>query len=311
MSIKCLGRSPAQRWLAVQLELYRRQSATERARGRLGIATFHAVAVDEGADAIARRVTTQPSPKQVVASIRSLEGLANRLDEDARLGADLLEEEEALLATFRKALTILRAWAALGHRQALASEESAFGKKITNEELAASDLFEGSQVLASAMAGVEIGDAVDREAMLVRFRTSESQEFLRQARIWNLETYEDVRASPESERARLRGDMILERARDTSKTLVYRDAALHAAQRYYAFGGFEAEAAVVASEGESISAVLQADEARRQQKLEEAKANLREEVGSLHRAVDELEKSAAEKQSFEDEAKAMEEELGF
>jgi preprotein translocase subunit SecD len=162
-----------------------------------------------------------------------------------------------------------------------------------------------------AITGVDVDSTFDKDAMILRKRASESQEALRNARIWNLEIYPDRQAMPSSQRARKRGGDLFERATDRAASLAMRDALYAEARRYFDFGGFESESASVESAHESIESALQAERDRQDELLDQAAARLSEEAASIRQAAEDMKKTDSEKQSFKDEADALEDELGF
>jgi hypothetical protein len=310
LSVKCLGESVARRWFEAQLELNRQRSAIDSRGSEDETAALYVTAADQGAKAVVMWVGGK-KPRRFVASIRTLEGIVDRLDNDRGFGAFMLTEENALANACRKALTSLRERAALEHRRALREEEESFRRLITDQELAASDALKNARVLALAATGVDVGTTWDRDSIVLRKRASESQEHLRMARVWNLEIYEDRQDMPSSRRARQRGDEMLSRAKDTNSSLPLRDALYKEARRYYDFGGFKEASASAASAHETIQSALQAERDRQDKLLDQAKARMDEEAESIRQAAEDMMKTDSEKRRFEDEADALEEELGF
>jgi len=310
ISIKCLGKSVARRWFEAQLELRRQQSASESHRSRDEAALLYVTAADQDATALVSQVEVKRA-RRFISSLRVLEGIVARVDNDRAYGAFILGEEDALTKVCREALTSLQRIAGQRHRTALRDEEESFRRAITDLEFSASQAVEASQGLAKALLGVDAGAIGDKDAMILQKRASESLEFLRSARSWNLESFEDRQAMPSSKRARKRGDEILARAEDPGSRLGLKDAAYHEARRYYDFGGFKQASSSTALAHQAIEPALQAARDRREQALEEAEARFSVDADSARRAAEDMQKSASEKERFKNEADALEDELGF
>jgi hypothetical protein len=310
ISIKCLGEATAGRWFDAQLDLSRRRSAIDGRGSEQEMAALYVTAVEQDAEAIVEAVGRM-RPRRYVASIGTLEQIVTRIDNERAFGAFILSKENDLARACREALIQLRRKAALEHRNALRMEEESFSRPISDEEIEVSDSVNNIQALAKAMTGVDLSATWDREAIIVEIRANESREYLRSARIWNLEIYADRQLAPSSERAKSRGDGMLSRAEDTSSSLPLRDALYQEAQRYYDFGGFREASASATAAHESIEPALQAERDRQDRLLEAARARIDKRAESVRQAVEDMAKSEAEKKSFEAEADAMEDELGF
>ncbi len=310
ISIKCLGKSVARRWFEVQLELRRQQSASESRRSRDEADLLYVTAADQGATALVSQVEAKRA-RRFISSLRVLEGIVARVDNDRAYGAFILSEEDALTKACREALTSLRRIAEGRHRTALHDEEDSFRRAITDLEFSASQAVEASQGLAKALLAVDAGAIGDKDAMILQKRASESLEYLRSARGWNLELFADRQAMPSSKRARKRGDEMLARAEDPGSSLGLKDAAYHEARRYYDFGGFKEASSSTASAHQAIEPALRAAHDRQEKALEEAEARFSVDADSVRRAAENMQKSASEKERFKNEADALEDELGF
>ena len=104
---------------------------------------------------------------------------------------------------------------------------------------------------------------------------------------------------------------MLSRAAEQNSSLGLRDAAYQEAQRYYDFGGFKEASASTKAAHESIEPALAAARERQNERLDEAASRMGKRNESIQRGVEEMTKSNAEKKSFEEEADALEDELGF
>jgi hypothetical protein len=314
ISIKCLGVSSANRWFESQLELNRQQSRVDARGSQDETAALYVTAVEEGGKAVVQAVGML-KPRRFVASIGNLESIALRIENERKFGAFILDKEDALARTCREAVISLRRRASQEHQQALREEEEAFNRPMTEAELEASASVESASDLAKTLIGIgQDGDLEatwDREAVHIGMRASQSLDNLRRARVWNLKYYEDRQTMPSSQRARKRGDEMLSRAAEQNSSLGLRDAAYQEAQRYYDFGGFKEASASTKAAHESIEPALAAARERQNERLDEAASRMGKRKESIQRGVEEMTKSEAEKKSFEEEADALEDELGF
>jgi hypothetical protein len=310
LSVKCLGQSTARRWFKGQLELNRLQSRVDSHGRQDETAALYVTAIERGAPATISLVEGK-RPRDFVAAVHTLEQIADAFDRERRFGAFLLSEEEALAETCRRALTSLRERAAQEHRRALKTEREYFDRPISDRERAATDAAGNVQGLAMAFTGVDVGGTLDRDTLVLDKRATESRDFLRRARTFNLRRYDDRRAMPSSKRALERGDAMLSRAEDAKSSLPLRDALYDEAQRYYDFGGFKEESAAAAAAHKAIQPALQAARDQQEKLLDEADARLKGQAESAREAAEKLKKSASEQKQFKEEADALEAELGF
>jgi hypothetical protein len=309
VSIKCLGESIARRWFRVKLGIDRYWSENRR-RGGSDTAKLRTRAVDQGEAAVVS-FAMKMKARKFVSAIRTLEGFADRLDQDRDFGAFLLTEEEALIKTSRQAAKKMRAHAAKAHRDALAREQKEFNRPVTDQERDQADSLENAQNALSAFVGSDVGSIGDKDELVVFKRASFSQESLRSARDWNVETYANRPSMPSSKRARKRGDAMLERGNDKGASLRLREAFYREAKQYYNFGGFEEASAQAESARASIQPGLEAERDRQDKALDRAGAQLEKDAEAIRQGAADMIKTDSEKESFDDEADAMEDELGF
>lgn len=309
LPVKCFGEQTARRWFAMRLGLYRLQAGQARSE-RVGEPQLFTAAADGGSAAIVRLVSNQRAG-DFRRSLRTLEAFTEQLRNQREYGAFILAEEDTIAKAFRDADGPLRQFAKQQHRAALDAEDRAFNRAPTEQELAAAESVGSAEMLASAVAGVEIDTTMEREAMLTGFRVDESRQFLGDARDWNLDQYSDASTLPSSQRARQRGDTMLARANDTRQSLEVRDGFYEDAERYYEFGEFDELASTARGQRAAIQPALQAERERREQQMEQAAADMEKKAEAVQQAVDDMQKTEAEKQSFNEEADAMEAELGF
>lgn len=314
LAVKCLGRPAAKRFIEAQLESYRQHRSSTADPMRLRRPELIVLAVDSGADAVVRAVEAS-SMRGFVSAVRILERAVERLEAHRDFGAFLVSQEEKLLASGRAALAPLRDRAAREHEQALATESGSFSRAATDEETEAAELYDAGTLLADALAGVDLGAedgaGMDRDAMLLAQRIRESQELLRRARSWNLAEYENEQARPTSQRARERGNEMLARGKDDAASLALREIALESASEYFEFGGFDDEVARADAALAALRPALDAQARQRNAAREEAKQRLEREAAAIRKSAEDIKKSDAERRSFEAEADALEDELGF
>jgi hypothetical protein len=310
VSIKCLGEPTAGRWFDAQLELTRQQAATYSPGSGSEFAGLYVLAVEQDSDAIIEAVGRM-KPRRFAAAIGNLEQIVARIDNEREFGAFILGKEDRLATACRDAVISLRRRAAQEHRNALREEEGSFSRPLSAEILEASKSIKINADLAKAMIGVDVGAIWDRDVVVLGQRASQSQDLLRLARVWNLEIYVDRRTMPSSRRAQIRGDEMLSRAEETSSSLRLRDALYDEARRYYDFGGFDEASNSAKAAHESIEPALRAERDRQDRLLEDAEERMSEKAESVRRTVEDMTKTDAERKSFEEEADALEDELGF
>lgn len=309
ISVKCFGQPAARRWFKARLGVFRLVAARSRG-GPVADNQLYTAAQDGGSAQIVAAVSNEPA-RSFVNALRTLERFVTQMDNERKYGAFILPDQENIAKAFRDALGPLREKAAQNQRAALAAEDEAFNRPPTEQEIAAAESVGSAQALAKAVAGADIDTAADRETMFMDIRISESREHLRDARAWDLERYDDRSAQPSSQRARKRGDMLLAKANDANLSLGARDDIYRDAEWYFNFGGFDEQASAAASQRAAIQPALQAEQDRREQQMEKKQAEMQQKAEAMKQAVDDMQKTEAEKQSFNEEADAMEAELGF
>ena len=306
MSIKCLGEPIARRWFQAQLELNRQRTAENPRRP----ASLLVTAADSGTNGLLAEIRRK-KPAQFVWAINELEGIIERYAAEKQFGVYLLSEEDAIAAACAEALEPLKTEADKAHRDALAREAMAFDRPADKQELAAATALRSGEQIAGAMAGIKIDSNSQQEAMIMARRVAKSRELLSNARTWNLVNYEEVRESPSSIRAGERGDTLFARANDTNLGLSARDSFYADAIGYYKFGGWKNRISQAEAARANIQSALEAEQARQRAAMDKAREELKDEADQFRQAQEGMKKTEAEQQRFEDEADAMEAELGF
>lgn len=308
VGIKCLGEQTAKRWYAARLGLYRLLAAENPGDSdRVGQTNLILQANDGGTTALVNEISSEPAHR-FRGAVGSLEQIAARVDKDREFGAYILPQENAVAAACRDAVSQLRKLADQKHRAELDAEDEAFNRPISEQEMATVESVTSTEAAASAIIGVDVADTDGMELVFISLRVSESQQHLEDARAWNLEKYDDLTTSPSSRRALERGDAMLAKANDPAQRLEIRSDFYADAEKYFSFGGFEKRAGEAESKRAAIQPALQAEQARQEKQRDAA---LEQKAAAMQQAVDDMQKTEAEKQSFNEEADAMEAELGF
>ncbi len=309
IGVKCLGEQTARRWFTAKMDFYRLLAA-EAPGDRSSQTNLIYAAHDGGSPAVVALVSTDRADR-FAGSVRTLERIAGQVNVDREFGAYILPEENAIASAIREAVVQLRQVAARKQRAALAAEDEAFNRPFSEQEIAIARGAASAQKATGAIFGVDM-DAMDSdESAFFSIRISESQELLSDARGWNLERDGEQTAWPSSQRALKRGDTMLARANDPEQSLQIRDEFYGDAERYFEFGGFNQRASTAASQRAAIQAALQAEQDRREQQMEKARTEMQQKAEATKQAVEDMKKTEAEKQSFNEEADALEAELGF
>jgi len=168
--------------------------------------------------------------------------------------------------------------------------------------------------------GAAMGAGMDSDALLTGQRVGESSNLLHDARDWNFVLFKDSGKSedniswqelPSSKRARQRGDTLLAKANDASNTFTARDSYYDMAIDYYSFGHWNSQRdAAVAAEA-SIQDDVMAERQQAEEKMQQMQADMESRLENAEQAMESMQKTEAEKKSFNDEADALEAELGF
>lgn len=310
VSIKCLGESPARRWLDARLDLDRQRVAEANERLAAHEAALRVLAIDGGRDALVDRVRALDA-RRFARACHALEEMRRRIEAERRFGAFLVPDEETLERVATEALAQLEPIAAAGQRDALAREARVFDGQQTRGEREAAEAAASASALAEAFAGPGIGLPVDESTAVLQSRVQRSLEALHEARAWNLDRSTARSGMPESIRARERGDQLMARAEGEGTSLAGKEASYAAAERYYGFGGLDDRAKQARAKRDALEPALRAAREERERAMAENEERLRGEADALRRAAEDMKKSESEREAFEDEADALEDELGF
>jgi len=162
--------------------------------------------------------------------------------------------------------------------------------------------------LTQAMAGVNTADPDGDDAMLISMQTRDSRDQLRRARDYELEPPTTPGKDASGLRAEERGIELLVRADDTSRSLRFRDSVYELAINYFDWCECRDKKSTAQAAREAIQPALAAEEAEREAQMEAATDRMRQDA---EQAMQDMQKTETEKKSFQEEADAMEAELGF
>ncbi len=307
VSVKCMGRDTAQRWHNASLELDR-----QRAAQPIG-AEYHVerppylIAADSGSKGLIEEIKSREAA-QFTGGIRNLQNIVEELEWQRSFGAYILADEEAIISACNTALGPLIKQANENMQAALVAENKAFNQQLSKDEL---NLINNTGAIAQAMTGVKMDSGGEEEAYVMNRRVAGSMDQLREARAWDLAGYANKQLGSVADRARTRGDTMQNKANDTSLLFTTRDQFYEDAIRYYEFGDWRQQATTAKSARGAIQKDLQAEEARREATNEKARQELEVKAEAMRQTQQSMQKTEAEKQSFKDEADALEAELGF
>ncbi len=240
-----------------------------------------------------------------------LNSTAETVEYYRKIGVFVLPEEAAIERAALKAVKLIDARARERSRQALAREAEAFYRDPTQIEKDGAQRLENLAPLASSMAGIEFDAAEQTELQFARQRTRESREQLDTARGWAFSANSDSGQSPANLRAAERGDEVLTWADNKELSFTIRDEYYALALDYYNWCNCKDRAANAVAGKKAIQPQLLAEQERRQEQIDQAEERLKGQAEEMQRTLDDMQKTDAEKKAFEDEADALEAELGF
>jgi len=305
-AIKCQGEAKARRMFVTRRDYH----LARKAQGKTDI-PFWVIVADGGKSGISA-YTQGYDAKKYRRAMTSVQKIVDRKEWERDYGAFLLSEEQAMLQAGKDALPEMRAHARSKHTEALAAEARAFNRAPTEQEKA---LLKSGSTFGAAM-----GAGMDSDALLTGQRVGESSNLLHDARDWNFVLFKDSGKSedniswqelPSSKRARQRGDTLLAKANDASNTFTARDSYYDMAIDYYSFGHWNSQRdAAVAAEA-SIQDDVMAERQQAEEKMQQMQADMESRLENAEQAMESMQKTEAEKKSFNDEADALEAELGF
>jgi len=242
----------------------------------------------------------------------SVQTIIDEKERDRDYGAFLLSEEEAMLMACRDALPAMRAHANDKHAAALAAEKEAFDRQPTKQEQ--------SVAQNSTSAGAMLGMAIDTELFLTGQRVGLSKSSLQDAQNWNFafdkfgtKVEDDTKWQqlPSSQRAKQRGNTLLAKADDSNISFTSRNAYYDMIVDYYKLGHWNTQLAEAEAAKARIQDGVMAEQQQSEQRMQQMQAEMEEKAEDMKAALESMQKTEVEKKSFNDEADALEAELGF
>ena len=240
-----------------------------------------------------------------------LNSTAETVEYYRQIGVFVLTEEAAIERAALDALELIDAKARERSRQALVREAEAFYRDPTQMETDGAQQLENLAPLVNSMAGMEFDAAEQTEFQFARQRTRDSREQLDLARGWAFSLNAENEQSPANLRAAGRGDEVLAWAGNKELSFTIRDEYYELALDYYNWCNCKDKAANAFAAKDAIGPQLQAEQARRQEQMDKAEERLKGQAEDMQRALDDMQKTDAEKKAFDDEADELEAELGF
>ncbi len=307
MSVKCFGEPTARRWFKVNLAVWRAATGDRRLEISQRRDTQYTLAAPAQPENVASTIQAVPADR-FKNSYRSVREAVDGIEADRDYGAFILREEEQIVTNGREVLALLSDFARREAAAALEAEDVEFKRPATEQERQAAQAMRSGSQIGMAMVGVKV-DVTDPGLSITTARqVGASQQLLERADAYALEPDDRL---PLDRRAEQRGDTLLVRANDAATGLEVRDGYYELATSYFEFCGCDKKIAGTAAAREKIQPALQAEQERREQQMEAARADLEKKAESARQAIDDMQKSDAEKKSFNEEADAMEAELGF
>jgi hypothetical protein len=256
----------------------------------------------------ARRVIPKltPTPKGTAFIINRLRSEIALLEQAQATGFALLPDERAALAFWQKGLDGMINYAQAKTAEVLKAEAGLQTRAATDKELAIEQAQGDAKTMASAVFGDDSLTPVN-EAQREVNRAQASLDLLKAAEEWALAVAEAA-TIPVKERATVRGDAMLAKANSTAYGPETRDLLYQAAEDYFTFAGNVRKLQAAERDRATNAPALQAVLDTRAAKIDQQGEKLRQSASQVNQ---DLEKTEAQKKSFEEEADALEAELGL
>jgi len=309
-SIRCLGDQATRRWLNANLASWRRgwSGGLEGRSGQYGV--MYVVAADRGTQGLVEVISTGPA-SDFRGNYMALEEIVELSEIRESFGAPLLPEERAVAAACRDALVPLQEYANGELARVLVAENTAFDRPATRQEQDAMAQMGQFGKFAEAMAGADTGTAYQQALFITERQVRESRELLNQARSLEYGEWSPDEQTPSAARAEERGDILLARANDETRALEFRDDLYTMANGYYAWCKCHDKRRLAVAAKESIQPALAEEQERLSRARAQKSAELEKQAEAMQESIQDMQKTDAEKQSFKEEADALEAELDF
>jgi hypothetical protein len=305
-ALKCQGKTKARRMFLASRDYH----LARKAQGEKDI-PFWVIVASDGKSGIMNFIQSYDG-NQYRRATMSVQTIIDEKERDRDYGAFLLSEEEAMLKACRDALPAMRAHADSKHSAALATEKEAFSRQPTNQEK--------SIAINSANTGTLLGMAIDSDLLMMGQRVGLSTRSLQDAQDWNFafdkfgtKAEDDAKWQqlPSSQTAKQRGNTLLAKADDSSISFTSRDAYYDMIIDYYKLGHWNSQLAEAETAKARIQDHVLAEQQQSEQQMLQMQADMEEKAEDMKAALESMQKTEAEKKNFNDEADALEAELGF
>jgi hypothetical protein len=309
LDARCVGPSLWQQYYLLRQTITQALGHTAEQAGRLAgsqgaLDLFVTGDNRDDARPVIRQLT--PTPEGTAWVISRLRSEIAKLERAVSDGFDLLPAEAAARTFWQRGLDGTVPYAQAKMAEALKAEAGLQTRAATANELELEQAQRDSKTMATAVFGDQSLTPVN-EAQREVNRANASLILLQAALDWGLAVSESD-ARPVKERATERGDAMLAKANEPALGAETRDHLYQAAEDYFKFSGNLQRLQAAERDREAFAPVLKAALDQRAAKLDKHAEQLRESSITMKKN---MEKTAAEKQSFKAEADAMEDELGF
>ena len=162
--------------------------------------------------------------------------------------------------------------------------------------------------------------AIDSDLFMMGQRVGLSTRSLQDAQDWNfafdkfgIKVEDDTKWQqlPSSQKAKQRANTLLAKADDSSISFTSRDAYYDMVIDYYKLGHWNSLLATAETAKARIQDRVLAEKQQSEQQMQQMQADMEEKAEEMKAALESMQKTEAEKKNFNDEADALEAELGF
>lgn len=256
----------------------------------------------------ARRVIGQLTATAggAAAIVNRLHSEIGSLDHAQELGFELLPDERSARTSWQKELDGAISYARKRTAEILEKESDLLTRTVTSKEEQLEVIQETRQAIVTGILGDE-SLAVKNEAQREVNRAQASLAMLVAAQDWSQSVSADA-TTRVIDRAVMRGNALMAQAGNSKLSLEARASLYGAADNYFEFAGNGARRQAAAQGLAAVAPALQAERDARSARIDERGAELKESALQMKES---MHKTEAQKQSFKDEADAMEDALGF
>ena len=310
--VRCLSEGTLQRYLDMRTDLWRLGSSLDTEGRSKDYTAIYIAAVDRGTPGVVEGVKALPAD-QFKAAYRSVYRISQYAEGVDAGGWPRTAQERTLGRACEAALAPLRQHAGQAYDAALADEPEAFKRPATQSDRDLAEQLRAGGSMASGMLGVELIDDQYLETVISERQSRDSLALLQQAQHFEFGQFDQDKPSPTMRRARERGEVRLTQADATSLNLKRRDSLYGQAIKYFDWCDCEGRRAAAKTAQEQIQPALEEAETQRSEAIAKKAEQMMKDIDpeAIKKSVEDMQKSDAEKKSFQDEADALEAELGF